>query len=244
MSDTSGTGTVPPVQAVSTAWSPTGPVGARWREPRAIARAVTLLFGVVGVAALFRAGTLANRLVVLDGSTQDGFWSRAGAADSLVTAADIVFVLALVALAPCFIVWCWRAAKNQQALGRAPERLGSGWAVGGWFIPLANFVIPVLVVQDLWRGSDVAIASGDPRWRIAERSWLVGWWWGLFLVPLFIGFGADAQDSTTELSTLRGQNLLAFVAMLAVFVATVLGVLVVRRLDERQAACRDAFAAG
>jgi Domain of unknown function (DUF4328) len=244
VTDTSGTGAAPGVQAVATAWASAEAAGVRWREPRGIARAVTLLFGVVGVAALFRAGTLAHRLVVLDGSTRDGFWSRAGAADSLVTTADVVFLLAVLALAPCFIVWCWRAAKNQQALGRAPERLGSGWAVGGWFIPLANFVIPVLVVQDLWRGSDVAIAAGDPRWRIAERSWLVGWWWGLFLVPLFIGLGADAQDSTTELSTLRGQNLLAFVAMLAAFVATVLGVQVVRRLDARQAACRDSFAAG
>ncbi len=89
-----------------------------------------------------------------------------------------------------------------------------------------------------------SIAGGDPRWRIAERSWLVGWWWGLFLVPLFVGVGADAQDTTTELSTLRGQNLLAVVAMLAAFVATVLGVLLVRRLDERQAGCRDAFGAG
>jgi hypothetical protein len=216
----------------------------RWREQRAIALAVTTLLGVVGVAALVRAGTLANRLVVLDTPSEDGFWSRAGTADSLVTAADIVLLLSVVALAPCFIVWCWRAAKNQQALGRAPERLGAGWAIGGWFIPFANFVIPVLVVQDLWRGSDAAIAAGDPRWRIAERSWLVGWWWGLFLVPLVVGFGADAQDATTELSTLRGQNLLALVAMLAAFVATLLGLLVVRRIDDRQVACRAAFASG
>jgi len=222
-------------------WVPADRPRPRWREQRSLALAITVLFGAVGVAALARAATLGNRLVVLDHPTGFDFVSRASDADALVTVADVVLGLAILGLAPCFIVWLWRAAKNQQALGRAPERLGSGWAVGGWFIPLANFVIPVLVVQDLWRGSDVEIAADDPRWRIADRSWLVGWWWGLFLVPVVAGAGADAADLGTRVSELRGQNLLALVSMLALSAATVLGALVVHRLGARQEACRVAF---
>jgi hypothetical protein len=199
------------------------------------------LFGIVGVAALVRAAALGNRLVVLDRPGGSAFGSRATDADSLVGTADIVLLVAALVLAPCFIVWLWRAARDQQALGRAPERLGSGWAIGGWFIPLANFVIPVLVVQDLWRGSDIAIAADDPRWRIADRSWLVGWWWGLSLVPVFAGAGADVRDLGADVAELRGQNLLALIAMLAASAAAVLGALVVRRLGARQAACRAAF---
>jgi len=103
-------------------------------------------------------------------------------------------------------------------------------------------VIPVLVVQDLWRGSDVAIGAGDPRWRIAERSWLVGWWWGLFLAPMFAGAGADADRFAQDVSEARGANFLALLAMVLLFVSTVLGALVVRRLRTRQEACRAALA--
>ncbi len=222
-------------------WELPTPSRPGWRDQRVLGRIVMILFGCLGVVTLFRAGTLANRLVVLDRPQALDFGSRAADADSLVTAANVAFGLIALALAPCFITWLWRAAKNQQALGRAPERFGSGWAIGGWFIPLANFVIPVLVVQDLWRGADAAIAADDPRWRIAERSWLVGWWWGLFLVPLAIGTGSDARGVRTSLSEVRGQNLLALVAMLAAFAATVLGALMVRELGARQEGCKRAF---
>jgi hypothetical protein len=203
--------------------------------------AVVVLFGVVAATALFRSVALGNRLIVLDDPRASDFLARARGADGLVDAAELALAIAVLVLAPCFITWLWRAAKNQQALGRAPERLGSGWAVGGWFIPLANLVIPVLVVQDLWRGSDAAIAAGDPRWRIADRSWLVGWWWGLFLVPLFTASGADADRLRDGFSEARGANFLALVAMIGLVAAAGLGALVVRRLGARQEECRSAF---
>jgi len=200
-----------------------------------------VLFGIAGVAALLRAFALGNRLLVLDDPRASGFAARAMDADAFVDATEIVLGVSVLVLAPWFIAWLWRAAKNQQALRREPERLGSGWAIGGWFIPLANFVIPVLVVQDLWRGSDVAIVAGDPRWRIAERSWLVGWWWGLFLVPLFVASGTDATNVHQDLSEARGANFLALIAMVLLFASTVLGSLVVRRLGLRQEECRAVF---
>jgi hypothetical protein len=45
----------------------------------------------------------------------------------------------------------------------------------------------------------------------------------------------------SSLSEVRGQNLLAFVAMLAACAAAVLGALMVRRLGARQEACKRAF---
>ena len=224
--------------ASASLWEPVVAARPRWRDQQRLAFAVTALFGVVGVAALLRAAALANRLVVLDEPARDGFGTRAADADTLVTVIGVVIGIVVLGLAPSFIVWVWRAAKNQQALARTPERLGSGWAIGGWFVPLANFVIPVLVVQDLWRGSDASIAAGDPRWRIANRSWLVGWWWGLLMLPLFLGSGEGANGSTSTLAEIRGRNLLALVSMLAACAAAVLGALVVRRLGARQETCR------
>lgn len=226
---------------VASGWAPVVAPRARWRDQRVLERVVTALFVAVAAAVLLRAAALGNRLFVLDDTGAGGFLRRARRADDLVGIAEILTALAVLALAPSFITWMWRSAKNQQALGRTPERLGSGWAIGGWFIPLANFVIPVLVAQDLWRGSDAAIPSGDPRWRIADRSWLVGWWWGLTLVPAFGFAGADAAGTSQTFEQLRAANLLALFAMVAAAAGAVLGALVVRALDRRQEACRAAW---
>ena len=49
-------------------------------------------------------------------------------------------VFALTALA--FVVWFYRAYENLRALGVLSLRWGTGWAVGGWFVPFLNFVRP------------------------------------------------------------------------------------------------------
>ncbi len=203
-------------------------------------RVLTGLFVVAAGVALVRAAAMGTRLHALDDVSSTEFASRARDADSFVNVTDVVFALVALAIVPCFIVWCWRAAKNQDVLGRAPQRLGSGFAIGSWFIPLANFVMPVLVIQDLWRGSDASIPRGEPRWRIADRSWLVGWWWGLFVVPIVAFAGAPADRRDFDEAAARGANLVALFGMLSAAAAAVLAILVVRRLDARQAECRDA----
>jgi hypothetical protein len=135
-----------------------------------------------------------------------------------------------------FIIWMSRAARNNEALGRDLPRLSAGWAVGGWFIPLANFVIPVLIMQDLWRGSNASIPRGDMRWRIANRSALVGWWWGTFVLTfLRIGPGDGAADSV-DLDQLRATDFLGLFGMLFAAASAVLAILVVRRVADRQEA--------
>ncbi len=59
-----------------------------------------------------------------------------------------------------FIVWQFRHAKNARALGERGG-LGPGWAIGGWFVPLANFVLPGVQIHQSSRMSDSA-AAGEP----------------------------------------------------------------------------------
>ena len=199
-----------------------------------------MLFVVAAFVALARAAAMGARLRALDDVDVAAFASRARSADSFVTVTSVAFAIVALAIIPCFIIWCWRAAKNQDVLGRAPQRLGSGFAIGGWFIPLANLVIPVLVMQDLWRGSDASIGRGEARWRIADRSWLIGWWWGLFVVPVVAFAGVPADRRNFKEAAARGANLVALFGMLCAAAAAVLAILVVRRLDARQEVCLGA----
>jgi hypothetical protein len=210
----------------------------RWRRQRPLEVTLTALFAVAAVVSVVRATALGTRLHALDDIDSVEFARRASDADAFVAVTDVLVVLVTLAIIPCFIVWCWRSAKNQQALGREPERLGAAWAIAGWFIPGGNLVIPVLVIQDLWRGCDASIARGDPRWRIADRSWLVGWWWGLFVVALLTFAGSPADRRSFDADAVRGANLVALLGMLCAAAAAVLAVLVVRRLGERQERCR------
>jgi hypothetical protein len=50
-----------------------------------------------------------------------------------------------------------------------------GWAVGGWFVPVAGLVIPYLVVRDVRQASAPA-AQPVP----------VGWWWTSVLVTVLL----------------------------------------------------------
>jgi len=210
-----------------------------WRRQRTLVAGLTLALGAGAVIAVVRTAAFGARLVALASPSSD-LRSRAADADAFVHGTDVASALGLLVIAPLFVAWLWRAAENQQALGRRPERLGSGWAIGGWFVPLANLVIPVLVVQDLWRGGDPTIDRDDPRWRIADRSWLVGWWWGLGLIGVFGAFGARADQPGERIATLEQANVLALLGSASTAAAAVLAILVVRGVSARQEACRRA----
>src|SRR5262249_13965466 len=126
-----------------------------FRSLKPLTTALTVLFICVAVGALLSAGALLNRVNVLDDMLNGNIdLSRARSADSSVSAFAGITLLLTIAIIVVFIVWFHRAAKNNVALGRRRARYSPGWAIGGWFIPFANLVIPAQIAQDLWRGSD------------------------------------------------------------------------------------------
>ena len=65
---------------------------------------------------------------------------------------SLVLFAAFVAAVVVYMIWQYRAATNGAALG-SPTRIGPGWGVGWWFIPVANILMPLLVLRDLWRNA-------------------------------------------------------------------------------------------
>jgi len=47
------------------------------------------------------------------------------------------------------LMWLYRTFSDMK--GRT--RYSPGWAVGSWFIPIANFILPAFVLKDAWRSS-------------------------------------------------------------------------------------------
>ncbi len=73
-----------------------------------------------------------------------------------------------------FFVWFARAYAWVRAT-RGGTAYSTGLAIGGWFIPFANFVLPYLAVRDLWKR-----AVND------ENGWVIPLWWAAYLVNMVI----------------------------------------------------------
>jgi hypothetical protein len=136
------------------------------------------------------------------------------------------------------IVWSWRSAHNARALGRVGARLSPGWAIAGWLIPLASFVLPYVVVSDLWRSSAPDAPRGD-AWRRAPASPLLVVWWVAYagaqitvvaVIALAVTGTTDHSQSDTLLAVSHAVGLVA--ALLTIRVVRV----VTDRQDAQQAA--------
>src|SRR6185312_1496461 len=167
----------PPMPPMPAGWFPTP---TPYRSLRGLATATNILLGIAGAVALIAVPVLLNaRTVVHDHTSGSAFLATKQVRDALTAVAGMVALFGLVSLAitVLWIIWMWRAASNAQLFSRARQRFSPGWAIGGWFIPFANLVIPGLQMADIWRGSSTPEAPGAPRRSTA----LVWWWWIVFL---------------------------------------------------------------
>jgi hypothetical protein len=194
-----------------------------------------------GLAVLYALATQFEQLSLLPGDGQRppaSDLNRLIELDDRVDTLNDVFLALIVITVITFMIWMFRAAKNNEALARPAPRFGPGWAIGGWLIPLANVVIPVLIMQDLWRGSDPSVPRGDTRWKIGNRSLLVGFWWGLlFFGRVFVAVGNSRFNDGSTIDDLRSAINLQIVGNIASVAAAVLGILVVRAITARQEEC-------
>lgn len=106
-------------------------------------------------------------------------WRR-GYDPFLIDETATVFAWAQVSLflgtAIAFLVWLCRAKANAQALGAADMMVSPGWAVGWYFVPLANLVMPFTTMRELWQ------ASARPRdWQVAPGSPVIPVWWACWI---------------------------------------------------------------
>jgi hypothetical protein len=222
---------------------PTG-IGLRpsggWRGIDGLRTALAALLACITVASLGAMVAVFQRLAMVDDFERDPFTfnpQRAQDADDAVEAAAAIWLVLLVVIGIVWVVWQWRCAKNVQALGREGARFGAGWSIGAWFIPLANFVIPAMVVQDLWRATTPGTRPGT-NLRSQSASPLVFCWWIAFL------FGSGSiqfvgDDTNTSLDAIRNTNHLLLGAFGISVIASVFAITVVvqltRRFDDRRA---------
>jgi hypothetical protein len=203
------------------------------RVPAMVAQ-VTLAAWVplAGLAVVFSLmqRSLAQR--VIDDPTQVRY-SEVVADKDRVDTVNGLFIALIIITGVAFIVWFRRAYRNLDALD-APRRYGIGWAIGSWLVPIVSLFMPKRIADDIWAATDVATpgtaASGLPR----PKSGLISLWWGTWLVSTGLGVAAGSSDDPKTLQEVLSRNGIYLARDVALIVAAVLAVLVVRRITKGQ----------
>jgi Domain of unknown function (DUF4328) len=109
----------------------------------------------------------------------------------LFTSLMIIAELAAVVLV---IVWLWRAMRNTEAFPGGGDGIGADWAVGVWFVPGVNLVLPLRILRQVTREE----LTG--RW-VAPAVWL---WWISYVATsavAFLSFGEDKPSFPVGLAS-------------------------------------------
>lgn len=232
-------GTRPPLPGGLMAPVP-GPGGwgvATWpRSPVGLSRAVTALLGVVIAADLFAIATglrvraLWDRLATDE--AMDVFSPDGASAERLYLVSGNVQNLANLVTAVVFIIWFHRTRRNAEVFDPSVQRMGPGWAVGGWFVPVANFWFPYRVASGVWEAS--AQTRPDGGWRTVPRTPL-NLWWGAWIVTVLAArvTGRLWERAVEPAEIVRAAGLVAASDAVDI-VAAVLAVLYVRAVTGMQ----------
>jgi Domain of unknown function (DUF4328) len=165
---------------------------------RALWIAIIVLFALIGAADLLAAAALFHRANLID-QIADGTFvlgTDMFKADDAVRNGVVSHLVAMVALAVTFIIWQFRHAKNAQALGERGG-LGPAWAIGGWFIPLANYVLPGVQLHQSSRMSDPRVA-GQPGARGKGAGIVIVWAVLLAIGALLFTAGGGLRPTDEE----------------------------------------------
>ena len=134
-------------------------------------------------------------------------------------------------------------AANTAVLRRFKPRFANGFAIGGWFIPIAFWIIPGMHMYDIDRGSGPPARPGERP----EGSGLLVLWWVLFVVSWAgSGFGQVTvkPGHRYDTSSFDVRNVVFIVGMLAAVAAAVLAIVVVRSITRAQHDAWESMAGG
>jgi hypothetical protein len=139
-----------------------------------------------------------------------------------------VYIATIVA----FLMWLYRSYENLPSFGMRSNDIqySSGWAVGSFFIPFVNLVVPYRAVKELWSKS---VPKALEMFSAPAPPAFFPLWWAAWLISNF-------ANNIYLRSSWRGQLTPEVDAMLGVFtgmlsiLAAILAIMVVREIDKQQ----------
>jgi len=217
------------------------PISRPFRDPRRLTQWLRwLLVAVVGACIVSGVSEFAQ-LQLLHAMRDGGFTSEAemmsaaNANDLRETVIAIAAFIIIIGTMVVFGMWIHRMDSNIHALGAPDLRYTPGWAVGWYFVPVANLWKPYQAMSEIWRASRNPIG-----WQAEPVGGLLPWWWFWWLASTFVDDIAMRMSWRAEaLEELIGVAPVNIVASVLDAVSAFVALLVVRRVQDFQAKAVD-----
>ncbi|MFA6001538.1 MAG: DUF4328 domain-containing protein [Thermoleophilia bacterium] len=121
-------------------------------------------------------------------------------ANTLITIYNLLFGIWGIATQVLLVIWVYRAAVNLRAMNVQGLKYSPGMAVVWFFIPFANFIMPVFVLRELWRGSNPRTSeTGDTRQT--RVPFYVGVWFLIYVIAGFLALPGNLMVSFGAMSS-------------------------------------------
>jgi hypothetical protein len=201
-----------------------------------LASALTALYGGAALACTLLVLAIGNELAELTAFDTMG---TPAAADDYLQATNAkslaagLYMMAVLLVGILTIVWLWRATSNLERWANPPLRHKPGWAVGSWFIPILNLLIPKLLINDAWRGATMGGTGGRPWKKVRVPLVIHAWWASWVLGTLLIAIGSQGSE-TDDIGAAKVSLGLSMTGSGILVVAAVLALVAVRMISARQ----------
>ncbi|WP_237521979.1 MULTISPECIES: DUF4328 domain-containing protein [unclassified Streptomyces] len=204
------------------------------RSPVGLARAAVALLGAVivsDVLALVAGLNLRGEYAGL-GDTAVYDAGSADRAEVLYGAAGTLQGFALLATAIVFVIWFRRVRLNAEVFDAALQPMRPGWAIGAWFVPVANLWLPRRIAAGIWTASAQTHPDGSRR-TVSNAP--LNLWWTLWIVSTLFTWVASKNYEQAELSPGLADSVALIMAADALDIAAAaLAIVFVRKLTRMQ----------
>jgi hypothetical protein len=201
---------------------------------RAMAAVIFLAAGifldVVGVA-----GTTVR---LATGSVLDPSGEEITPYDLLELGLGLIQIIVVITTVVLFCMWLHRAHSNLPALGNPRQGLkySPAWAVGSFFVPFVNLVVPYRATKEVWDKSDPAVGTDFfVPYSDSPAPAYFPLWWGFWIVSNIVNNIATRlyirADSEAEMLVATWADLFGDLLNIP---AAVFAILVVKGIDRRQ----------
>jgi hypothetical protein len=204
--------------------------GTGWYVVAGLLRAALVITAFTDLATLIGSWWAAGRLGAWLDDPRTANITDAQRIDTINQVSAFLELFLLLVTGVLFICWLYQAYGRPLA-ERSALRMSRGWAIGGWFIPIASWVIPYRVVQGV-----NAATSRPPR---ADSRLVIAWWASWVISNVCdLAFVAATPDTSLDhgrrlIRDLKTIDTWSAVTAVPDLVATILALLVVVRITAR-----------
>ncbi len=190
---------------------------------------ISVFYIVIGLSVLNMGSLYWQYLLLTDAQSHpdSADMSKIETSDLLQLSIGIATIVIAILNIVFFIMWFRRAYNNLHALQNSYATMGEGWAAGGWFIPIMNWVRPYQIMKEIWQGTQKALTHklGEPK-----SNSLIGIWWALYLIMSIYGnIVARFSFKAENIDELIATSKMEFIGELLTIPAAIVTVIMIQR---------------